>query len=85
LGVYVSWSLQDARNRFSELVERARKDGPQEVTRNGQEAAVVVSAEEWRAIREQSSTLADFLLSSPLAGSGLEVERDASPLRIVSL
>ena len=79
------WSLQDAKNRFSELVERARKEGPQEVTRNGQEAVVVVSAEEWRAIREQSSTLADFLLSSPLAGSRLEFERDVSPLRIVNL
>jgi prevent-host-death family protein len=81
----MSWSLQDAKNRFSELVERARNEGPQEVTRNGQEAVVVVSAEEWRSIRERSSTLADFLLTSPLAGSGLVVERDGSPLRIVNL
>lgn len=81
----MSWSLQDAKNRFSELVERARTEGPQEVTRNGQEAVVIVSAEEWRGLRKQSSTLADFLLSSPLAGSGLEVERDVSPPRDVNL
>jgi prevent-host-death family protein len=81
----MTWSLQDAKNRFSELVERARKEGPQEVTRHGQDAVVVVSAEEWRAIRGQSPTLADFFPSSPLAGSGLEVERDVSPLRTVKL
>jgi prevent-host-death family protein len=81
----MTWSLQNAKNRFSELVERARTEGPQHVTKNGKEAVVVVAAEEWRSTRGQSSTLADFLLSSPLPGSGLAVERDPSPVRSVDL
>ncbi|MGA2547873.1 MAG: type II toxin-antitoxin system Phd/YefM family antitoxin [Rectinemataceae bacterium] len=81
----MTWSLQDAKNRFSELVERVRNEGPQHVTRNGKDAVVVVSAEEWQSIRDRSSTLADFFLSSPLPNSGLEVVRDGSTLRSVDL
>ena len=40
------WSLQDAKNHFSEVVRAAERDGPQIVTRHGKETAVVVSAEE---------------------------------------
>ena len=41
------WQLQDAKARFSELVDRAQSHGPQIVTRRGEEAVVVVSAREW--------------------------------------
>ena len=44
----MSWQLQNAKQRFSELVERARREGPQLVTKHGREAVVVVSAEEYR-------------------------------------
>lgn len=40
------WSVQDAKARFSEVIERARTEGPQTVTRHGRKVAVVVSAEE---------------------------------------
>ena len=44
------WPVQDAKQRFSSLVEAARTDGPQVVTRHGREVAVVLSVEDYRAI-----------------------------------
>ena len=77
------WSLQDAKNRFSEVVDRAQREGPQRVTRRGKDAAVVVSAEQWASLSNR--TLADFLESSPLAGLDLEIVRDKSAVRDVEL
>jgi prevent-host-death family protein len=56
------WQLQDAKNRFSELVKRARVEGPQTVTVHGQRAAVIVSAQEFDALTKPSVSFVDFLL-----------------------
>jgi len=56
------WQLQDAKNRFSEVVKRAREDGPQTVTVHGQRAAVVVSAPEFDALIKPRMSFIDFLL-----------------------
>ena len=47
----MAWQLQTAKQHVSQLVECARRDGPQVVTKHGKEAAVVVSAEEYRRLR----------------------------------
>jgi prevent-host-death family protein len=57
------WQLQDAKNRFSEVVKRAREEGPQSVTVHGQRAAVVVSALEFDALIKPRMSFADFLLA----------------------
>ncbi len=41
------WSVAEAKAKLSEVIERARTEGPQHVTRNGKDAVVVVSAETW--------------------------------------
>jgi len=79
------WTLQDAKNRFSKVVEKAIVEGPQRVTRHGKEAVVIVSSEEWAQIQGQGISLADFFLTSPVSGSGLDFPRDESPLRAVEL
>lgn len=57
------WQLQDAKARFSELIDDTLEKGPQMVTRRGIDTAVVVSAEEWRRLNEASRpTLKDVLL-----------------------
>jgi antitoxin Phd len=61
----VAWQLQAAKQRFSELVERARRDGPQVVTKHGKEAVVVVSAEEYRQLRGDRPSLVEFIRSAP--------------------
>lgn len=77
------WMLQDAKNRFSELFEKAHTEGPQWVTRRGKDAVVVISAQEWADARGTKQSLADFFASSPLPDSGLRASRDTSPLRPV--
>jgi prevent-host-death family protein len=56
------WQLQDAKNRFSEVVKRARDEGPQTVTVHGQRAAVVVSAQQFDAMVTPPPSFVDFLL-----------------------
>jgi prevent-host-death family protein len=56
-----SWALQDAKGHFSEVVERARRDGPQIVTRHGEEAVVIVAAEQFRQLTRRGG--ADDLVS----------------------
>ncbi len=71
------WQLQEAKQRFSELVRRAEKDGPQVVTRHGEEVVVVVPAEEWRRMSgggEKKMDFKEFLMSAPDL-SVLDLER----------
>jgi prevent-host-death family protein len=69
-----SWSLAEAKAKFSEVVEKARTEGPQHVTRNGKEAVVVVSAETWTRRQRPLETLFDFFERSPLRDSGIELD-----------
>jgi antitoxin Phd len=81
------WQLQEAKNRFSEVVERAIKDGPQTVTKHGKDAVVIVSAEQFQrgttAGRKQVQSLAEFLLRSPLRGARLRIRRSRDTGRLV--
>lgn len=78
----VGWPLQDAKNRLSEVVDRAVTDGPQTVTRRGVPVAVILSFEEYRRLTHDSGEFLDFLLSAP-AVADFEPERDGSPMRDV--
>jgi antitoxin Phd len=79
------WKLQEAKNRFSEVVNEALKSGPQIVTRRGKETAVVLSVEEYRRLARPDVALAEFLASSPLAEVELDLERDRDIGREVEL
>ena len=70
-----TWTVAEAKAKFSELVDTARMRGPQTITRNGRTAVVVVSAEEWERKAHRRGSLAEFFAESPLRGSGLEVTR----------
>lgn len=59
-----SWPVQDAKARFSELLDTCLTMGPQVVTKRGVEAAVLVPAAEWRRLRASAQpTLKALLLS----------------------
>jgi antitoxin Phd len=59
------WPVQDAKARFSELLETCLREGPQLVTRRGAEAAVLVPLAEWqRLARAAKPTLKELLLSN---------------------
>lgn len=57
----MSWQLQDAKQQFSRLVERARTEGPQVVTRNGKEVAVVLDVDDYRRLRSDGGAFKRFL------------------------
>jgi prevent-host-death family protein len=69
------WSVADAKARLSEVIETARRDGPQTITRNGKPAVVVVSFEEWETKTRRKGSLAEFFRDSPLVGVDLDLER----------
>ncbi len=60
-----SWQVQDAKARFSELLETALKKGPQVVTRRGVEAAVLVPIEEWNRLQRSARPDLKELLLGP--------------------
>lgn len=64
-----SWPVQDAKARFSEMLEACLKQGPQLVTRRGSDAAVLVPIEDWRRLKGgPARTLKDLLLSDEARG-----------------
>jgi len=79
------WSVAQAKARLSEVIDRAREQGPQAITKNGRPAVVVVSIEEWTRKTRRNGTLADFFAASPLRGSGLEIARAQGGTREVDL
>jgi prevent-host-death family protein len=71
-----TWQIQDAKNKLSEVIARALKDGPQLITRHGEKTVVVVSYTEYERLRKSQGKLSEFFKASPLAG--VELSRDKS-------
>ena len=69
------WQLQEAKNKLSEVVDKALKDGPQTITRRGQRAVVVVSVKDYENLVKPKNSLLDFFQNSPLYGVELDIER----------
>jgi prevent-host-death family protein len=83
----VSWQLQEAKQKFSELVRRTLEEGPQVVTRHGEEVVVVVPVEEFRRMSgdgEKKMDFKEFLMSGPDL-SVLDLERPKELPRDVEL
>ena len=70
------WQLQDAKNKFSQLVNLALSEGPQLVTRNGKDAAIVLSVETYRTLTKTKPSLNKFLLS--VSFDDFEIERETN-------
>lgn len=80
-----AWSVADAKAHLSELLEQAIHDGPQAITRRGEQIAVVVSIDEWHRKANRSGSLAEFFAESPLRDSELEIDRIDAPARDIAL
>jgi prevent-host-death family protein len=76
-----TWTVAEAKARFSEVIDLAKSTGPQTVTRRGRDAVVIVAAEEWERKAKRKGNLAEFFAASPLRGSGLQVKRLPGRLR----
>ncbi len=80
-----TWALQDAKHRFSEVVERARHDGPQCVTRRGKEAVIVLSVQDFQQLSAGQESLVTFFRQSPLVGEDTDLTRDSGGGREIEL
>lgn len=72
----MSWPVQDAKQRFSELIRTAEKDGAQIVTRHGEEIAVVIGIAEYRRLKGETTEFKHYLQSGP-AFDDLDISRSA--------
>ena len=79
------WQLQEAKNKFSEVVRKASEEGPQTVTKHGKDSVVVLSAEEYRKLDRPKTSLVEFFQKSPLSKVEIDLKRDKSPSRHVEL
>jgi antitoxin Phd len=72
------WQLQEAKNKFSEVVEEALNHGPQVITKRGVETVIVLSYAEYRTMLLNRKKLSTFFRESPLVGVELDLTRDKS-------
>ena len=80
------WQLQEAKNRLSEVVRKASDEGPQVITLRGDDAVVVVAADEYaRLTRKPKGTLIDFFRKSPLGTVALDLARSGDKGRRIEL
>ena len=77
-----TWTVAQAKAKFSEVIDRAMSEGPQTVTRKGRTTVVVVDAEEWNRKTKRVGTLADFFAASPLRQGGLRLPRRTRPRKV---
>jgi prevent-host-death family protein len=81
------WQLQEAKARFSEVVRRAKQEGPQHVTVHGREEVVVIGADDFRKLAGERTgqTLVDAIQQSPHRSANIEPPRTRMRVRDVDL
>ena len=78
MGMNSVWALQDAKNKFSAIVDRSLMGEPQIVTRRGKPVAVVMAYEVYQSTMPLRKSFLEVLLGGPKIEGGLDVERDRS-------
>lgn len=83
-----TWQLQAAKTQFSEVIRRALKNGPQVITKQGEEEVVILPIDQYKRLVERSKqphSLVKFFAESPLAGAELDLNRKPDYGRTVNL
>lgn len=92
----MTWALAKAKDNFSEVVDRALREGPQYVTRHGKDCVVILSREEFDRLEtgnggksvvpvREYKDFKDWLLNAPVDLSKVDLTRERSPMRPVDL
>jgi prevent-host-death family protein len=78
----MNWQVQEAKQRFSEVLRAVQREGPQTITRHGQEVAVVIDMEEYKRLTGHKRSAADLLLGPPfLDDDAIDVMEEVEALR----
>ena len=83
-----AWQLRTAKAKFSEVFRLARTEGPQRITRQGEEGVVMISDKQYERLTvksRQPKSIVQFFRQSPLAGVELDLERDKDTGRGIEL
>ncbi len=78
------WQVQEAKMRFSQVIEEAQSKGPQMITRHGVDRAVVVSIDDFRSLTADKPDLRSYLLGGPKVGH-FEIKRSRDTGRRIAL
>ena len=79
-----TWQVHEAKTRLSEVIERARTEGPQTITRHGAERAIVISIEDYRALVAHQPDFKAHLLGGPKVDD-FSIDRDRDTGRSIDL
>jgi prevent-host-death family protein len=79
------WQVQDAKQRFSEVLRAAEAGEPQIVTKHGEEVAVLIDIAEYRRLRGETVDFMHYLQSGPVVDGELDIERSGEPPRDIDL
>lgn len=71
-----TWQLQEAKARFSEVVNEVIEDGYHTITKNGKPVVVIISHDEFEKFQKPKNSLGEFLSESPFSSFDLDIERD---------
>ena len=80
----MDWNVADAKNRLSEVLDRARRDGPQTIKHRG-DAFVLLPADQYEQLTGKKPSFTDWLLDGPRIDDLELPRRDSGPMRDVSL
>jgi antitoxin Phd len=69
------WKLNEAKTHFSKVVKQALSEGPQTITRYGEEVVIILSIAEYNRLQMPQDSLVDFFRNSPLVGINFDLER----------
>lgn len=72
-----TWQLQEAKSKFSDVVKRARSEGPQDITVHGEPVAVLVSRADYDRLAHPKPGFVEFMRSSPMMRVKLDISRPA--------
>jgi prevent-host-death family protein len=76
-----TWQLQEAKARLSEVIKKAKKEGPQSITVHGSPTAVVISSKEYDRLKHPKGSFVEFMRRSPFYGIDLDLKREQSLTR----
>ncbi|HEU4347785.1 MAG TPA: type II toxin-antitoxin system Phd/YefM family antitoxin [Actinoplanes sp.] len=79
------WQIQEAKQRFSELLRAAEGGEPQIVTKHGEEVAVVIDIADYRRLRGEAVSFMDYLRVEPAATADFEIDRSTDLPREIDL
>lgn len=79
------WQLQEAKNKFSQVINACHDNGPQYVTKHGRITAVILSESDYVKLKTRKNSLGSFLRHSPLVGVNLDINRSKDSARDIEL